>query len=961
MWLERGQRNTGLLQEIMDKIRYGKQDENDLNKLMFNRRMFQSFVTDRGIHYSNESASVYNCQQLWNECKRYTPTKRVYVCRAAYYTTENNDYVVAALSSIQASKYQFAQDVLCLTVGCEVRLIKNINIEAGLVNNAIGTVVRVIYDNADVQALVNGQFPPPYCVIVDFPSFRGFLNRNAKSTTTERKYPFKNHTLVPLYKHKFYPDSVSVNVRKRQQSQHYRQQFPIDLSSNITAHRAQGQTFKNCTLSVKLSLESPENVIPADISSLIYVACSRVTKLEDLYVDPIFPSVWTKIGKSPFDEARREHEKKLKEYAGQFACENGFYNEFSNEISYKPDYSNNATEWKGIVSRQTPEQKLQLKSVEDYCNMFDDDDVPCSLKVALTERFIGIDQGIKNFAIVAVDRRQFELPKIVGAELYNLEELGLDEKRRFAVHDLVLLLQEKTVLFTWMQHNEQHLVLPKVDRVVVLIEQMSILHQLNKQFCTQFGRFLQSFFNLKSCIVKLSQPNNHGRTGPLFKLGTDIVSECNLVPISYSYADCVKAKRPQQTDDVYTLSDKRPRLDESKNDSGSVNPNVSEEVASVKTKSQLQNEQYRMKKSMSAAVFNYFITATQSQQLEMQVLIDDELQQLYRQRADIHKYDDLGDALLHALKPILCGGSNYRQLVPKSITTNSNRTVVLTILPTTVYWAVTKCSWNVFEIEEVGFVDITLENLTYSSEVALMRIRHTLSKIVAITEFSGKDSFCSSTNFIKVIVKQLKANGKEKLNRKAAGALTNSTVMAVTKLCDDALKDGTLYCNKNKTEGWTYSRTCKLSGNKYQVTRSTGKHTNAIICCLEWMRENVTDFVKNRTLRLNRSGQVKFFNALRTLAYSGKKDKSLEMVRLSEHFQHQLKQSTLSDISTATTLSDLILIALNNNQQYISAVAEHYRIIPSKYSPTNKKTMSSIRNINEEPAGNNQYSDVEPD
>ena len=127
------------------------------------------------------------------------------------------------------------------------------------------------------------------------------------------------------------------------------------------------------------------------------------------------------------------------------------------------------------------------------------------------------------------------------------------------------------------------------------------------------------------------------------------------------------------------------------------------------------------------------------------------------------------------------------------------------------------------------------------------------------------------------------------------------------------------------------------------------------------MRENVTDFVKNRTLRLNRSGQVKFFNALRTLAYSGKKDKSLEMVRLSEHFQHQLKQSTLSDISTATTLSDLILIALNNNQQYISAVAEHYRIIPSKYSPTNKKTMSSIRNINEEPAGNNQYSDVEPD
>ena len=57
---------------------------------------------------------------------------------------------------------------------------------AGLVNNATGTVVKVIYNNADVQALLDGQHPPAYCIIVNFLSFVDFLllaNVNFQSKT----------------------------------------------------------------------------------------------------------------------------------------------------------------------------------------------------------------------------------------------------------------------------------------------------------------------------------------------------------------------------------------------------------------------------------------------------------------------------------------------------------------------------------------------------------------------------------------------------------------------------------------------------------------------------------------------------------------------------------------------------------------------------------------------------------
>jgi len=140
--------------------------------------------------------------------------------------------VISSLASIPASQYNFAPDVLCVSKECKVRLITNLNVSAGLVNSASGTVVKVLYNNANVQSPTDNEHPPAYCIIVNFQCFRGFLVHG------ERRFPFSNHKSVPPYHQKFLPQTVPSWIRKKQSlATCYHEQFPIHMSRHITAHR----------------------------------------------------------------------------------------------------------------------------------------------------------------------------------------------------------------------------------------------------------------------------------------------------------------------------------------------------------------------------------------------------------------------------------------------------------------------------------------------------------------------------------------------------------------------------------------------------------------------------------------------------------------------------------------------------------------------------------------------------
>jgi hypothetical protein len=98
------------------------------------------------------------------------------------------------------------------------------------VTNSLGRVVQIIYDNADTVAVVKSEHPPAYCAIVYLPQLRGFAS---KSSPSERHYPFTNNKLVPVHRRRFHMKKLPDCIRKVQETKFcYREQFPIDLSSN---------------------------------------------------------------------------------------------------------------------------------------------------------------------------------------------------------------------------------------------------------------------------------------------------------------------------------------------------------------------------------------------------------------------------------------------------------------------------------------------------------------------------------------------------------------------------------------------------------------------------------------------------------------------------------------------------------------------------------------------------------
>jgi len=334
---------------------------------------------------------------------------------------------------------------------------------------------------------------------------------------------------------------------------------------------------------------------------------------------------------------------------------------------------------------------------------------------------------------------------------------------------------------------------------------------------------------------------------------------------------------------------------------------------------------------MSSAVFQYIIEADSVRQVELQLEVCRYLQEDWsnRDEARREKLDDLGDALLHALNEILCGSSNYRQLIPATPALHVNRTIVLRLTLSRTYWVVLQCTWNLFTLEGMGEFELAFDGKQkYKSPETVQCIRESLVANLqeALMAFTNSGVF-SEVEHIKVMIKQIKGDMRQHFKNAAAGALVNSAVEAAKQVCDEAAGTGSRLCTRNaKGEEWTYIRTLE-TGNKYQVSRSSGKQTNAIVACIEWMKRNAPSFVENRPLYLGRSERIKFFKSLQEVASSPVDDICrLEMLRLSNHVAEKLKSGEYAkDHSIQERLADLVLIGLSKNGQYVSAIAPNYR------------------------------------
>jgi len=369
---------------------------------------------------------------------------------------------------------------------------------------------------------------------------------------------------------------------------------------------------------------------------------------------------------------------------------------------------------------------------------------------------------------------------------------------------------------------------------------------------------------------------------------------------------------------------------------------------------------YRHKKAMSADIFRYFVQADDAQQQDMSVMVSSSFQETWQsliaQDPNI-KLDDLGDALLHALTDVLCSGSKYRQLVPSSVSLHNNRTVVVTITRDYTYWAVIHCTWNTFELEDVGYSVTMLRSKFFKSQLTVEDIKQTLLQHLqtAMTDPSGADTY-RPVEVIRMVVKQMKAF--KDFSREHAGALTLSTAQALRDICDEAAGASKELCQQNdKVQGSVYIQRQLVTGHKFQVISSTGKLTNAMLCCPNWMHENAKEFVDKRKAFMDEKTKLRFFLRLQSLAESS--ENRLEHLVLSERARVKLTEPALYgvDSSIKCVLAYLILIGVNKNAQCVKAVAANYRRPP--VSKVTRKNIQPSGEVGTDGAGEVEV-DTEP-
>lgn len=504
-------------------------------------------------------------------------------------------------------------------------------------------------------------------------------------------------------------------------------------------------------------------------------------------------------------------------------------------------------------------------------------------------------------------------------------------------------------LFKLGQHiiESCHLEPPSYDLLQTRIERK---RRINANTSEGNGRTPSKRVKTGGCIENINHEQHSSKEPDHDDYIQKSTSESHCIPEHYAsvepYIDSVnQARTDEQSCNQQPASAARDNAELV--DRPITNPDVYQ-----KLRQQVQDDEYRRKKRMSAAVFKYFVNATPAQQLEMQVQIDEQLQAYWRTRTDLIKFDDMGDALLHCLNLALCQASRYRQLAPSSSTLHKNRTVVIVVLPDKGYWVTIDCCWNQFVIQDMGFYDTQLTHLKYNGartvDVIVEMLHPRLLK--AITEFDSTLDCLSQTGYIKVIVKQLKSYGLNNTTAKASGSLTNSTVQAMMNICDTVLAEGTLNVTSDKKSQWQYSRTCKQTGKKIEVVRSSGKHLNAVLSCLQWMKANLPDFVRDRPMRINAEGRLKFYRSLESVTDTDTADDHNEqrprlgLIHLSQNVLQLMKDTRqISNNCSKMILADLVLVGLNCNQQCVGAVSHNYRKNTQK-PITNKSSLPATSN-----------------
>jgi len=142
-----------------------------------------------------------NWRQLWSECQSTDPPKRLYICKASYYMTGENIRLSRVWRHFchQSSTLQLMCCALQLDVTLDWSRMSTSQLDWWTVQLVLwwrwSMAMRIVLHSITL-CRTSREHPPPYCIAVDCPGFRGFC-----TATGERILPFPNQPhWVPMYR-----------------------------------------------------------------------------------------------------------------------------------------------------------------------------------------------------------------------------------------------------------------------------------------------------------------------------------------------------------------------------------------------------------------------------------------------------------------------------------------------------------------------------------------------------------------------------------------------------------------------------------------------------------------------------------------------------------------------------------------------------------------------------------------
>jgi ATP-dependent DNA helicase PIF1 len=228
------QKNDPLFINLLGRVRYGMYTEEDIKVLNLRKIIPKNSSEHVHLVTSNKKAQMINqfeIEKIKSKSIKFTSS----FCGNGH----DKDITELLVKELQFQFNQKGITDLVLKKGCRVMLIKNIDVEAGLVNGSLGTIINFVTDPSS-----NKQVPTV--------KFDNGISKVIEAVTWDLEI-----------------DDCTGSAK----------QVPLMLAYSITVHRSQSLTLDSAVLDLE----------DAFCDAMVYVALSRLRSLDGMYLKSFNP------------------------------------------------------------------------------------------------------------------------------------------------------------------------------------------------------------------------------------------------------------------------------------------------------------------------------------------------------------------------------------------------------------------------------------------------------------------------------------------------------------------------------------------------------------------------------------------------------------------------------------------------------------------------------------------------